>query len=103
MLERTEDIVIRTAYVISVVLLIMGALFKIQHWPYAMPILIAGGIAGFVFSILSMAEIFNSVKPMWYKVSWIIAFILPMLVSNTILYLIVSVIYIQHRRKRVMK
>ena len=98
-----KETFIRISYVLSVVLLIIGALFKIQHWPYAIPIWIAGGVAGLVFSFLSIAEVLTCTKPVWYKALWIVVFVVPMCFLSTLLYVIVSVIYIQHRRKVAMR
>ncbi|OSZ78810.1 hypothetical protein CAP35_11335 [Chitinophagaceae bacterium IBVUCB1] len=95
-----KDTVIRASYVLSVVLLIIGILFKIQHWPYGVPIWIVGGVAGVVFSTLSIAEVLNSSNKVSYKILWTMAFVVPMSILSTLLYLIVSVLYIQHRRKR---
>lgn len=98
-----KDRFIRTSYVLSVVLMMMGALFKIQHWGYGMPIWIVGGVAALIFSILSIAEIVSGTRPAWYKVLWTVAFVVPMCFLSTLLYVIVSVVYIQHRRKVVMR
>lgn len=98
-----KDLSIRISYMLSVIMLIIGALFRIQHWPYGNVLFIAGSVFAMIYIVLAIIEILNSPKSKKYKILWVIAFILPFafIKVSTILYLIVSVAYIQHRRKLV--
>src|SRR5688572_19365843 len=95
-----KDIAVRSAYVASVLLLITGALFKLQHWPYSWEILTGGSVTGTLFVIFAVVEIYKSAKPMWQKIAWTIALIAALLTYMP-LYLLVAVAYIQYRRKHI--
>lgn len=46
--------------VLSLVLVIIGALFRISHWPYGRLILSCGTISAFVFVLICLVEVIKS-------------------------------------------
>ncbi len=49
----------------GIIITIIGALFKIQHWPYGSELLTIGSlveIIGIIFTIITLIQIYNS-KP----------------------------------------
>ncbi|WP_439901096.1 GldL-related protein [Winogradskyella luteola] len=49
----------------GIIITIIGALFKIQHWPYGSELLTIGSlieVIGIVFTIITLIQIYNS-KP----------------------------------------
>ena len=64
------------SFIISFVLTIPGALFKIMHWPFANIFLMIGVLSLLVFTVGSIYEISNSKKlEGTEKLIWIMGFI----------------------------
>jgi hypothetical protein len=54
--------ILNISFTSSIVVVIVGALFKIMHFPFAQPFLIAGVLAMVVFWFVAMYEIKSSTK-----------------------------------------
>lgn len=59
MKTNTDKIVI-TSFIFSFILTIVGALFKIMHWPGASMLLLIGLLSLALFIIMALYEVFNS-------------------------------------------
>lgn len=63
-------------FILSFVLIIIGAFSKILHQPFGMEIIIAGFLCTIIYTILSLKEIFSSDKfEKTEKIMWLLAFL----------------------------
>ena len=82
-----------TLYKVSLLLgllfIIIGALFKIMHFPGGSTFLMIGMITSFVFIIIALEDIYadKNNSPL-EKLIWLIAFILLSIVTGTVYYFI---------------
>jgi hypothetical protein len=54
--------ILNISFTSSIVVVIVGALFKIMHYPYSQPLLIIGLLSLLVFWYVSLSEIKSSTK-----------------------------------------
>ncbi len=72
---------------ISLVLITIGALFKIMHYPGASLLLFLGMIISFIFIIIALEEIFiDKNNSQFEKLLWLIAFIFFSFITGTVYY-----------------
>jgi len=80
----------------ALILTLIGAFFKINHWPYAQIILIIGLLSSLSYIIVGIIEVnkSNKIKPQ-EKLLWTIGFI------SLALTFITAVLYLAFGRKRI--
>ena len=72
---------------ISLILITIGALFKITHYPGASFMLLLGMVVSFIFIIIALEEIFvDKSNSQFEKLLWLIAFIFLSLITGTVYY-----------------
>lgn len=81
-------------FVLSFILILIGAFSKILHQPIGIEIIIAGFICTIIYTVLSLKEIFSSNRfEKTEKVLWLLAF----LSFNTF----AGIFYLSNARKRI--
>ncbi len=71
----------------SLILITIGALFKIMHYPGAGLMLLLGMVASFIFIIIALEEIFvDKSNSQLEKLLWLIAFIFLSLITGIVYY-----------------
>jgi hypothetical protein len=86
--------IIMISFISSLFLTIVGALFKIMHWPYASILLTVGLLCSLVYVVLCLMEISNSKKVTGLeKLMWLVGFIF---ISH-----ITGLVYLLSARKRI--
>ena len=64
------------ALILSLVATIMGAVFKIQHWPGSSPLLLIGVFTSLIYIVIGLSEIYKTEsKSVIEKLFWLIGFI----------------------------
>ena len=68
--------ILNIVFTLSIVLVTLGALFKIMHYPYSQTLMIIGLLSMLVFWFLTLSEIISSTRiPGSEKFMWIIGLI----------------------------
>ena len=68
--------ILNIVFTLSIVLVTLGALFKIMHYPYSQIVMIIGLLSMLVFWFLTLSEIISSTRiPGSEKFMWIIGLI----------------------------
>ena len=66
----------KTCLLLSISVFIIGALFKIQHWPYASFIMSIGFLINLIYIVIALVEIYKTEsKSLIEKFLWLIGFI----------------------------
>jgi len=66
----------KTSLMISLSVLIIGAMFKIQHWPGGRLLLSIGLLISLIYIVIGLIEIYKTEsKSLFEKLSWIIGLI----------------------------
>ncbi|MCB0700954.1 MAG: hypothetical protein H6551_04395 [Chitinophagales bacterium] len=99
---------LRAAFFLGMIMTIIGAVFKIQHWPYAGLMLKVSLVTMLLFFAILIYDIISMPKANgMYKLLWVLALIVPALVlyimkpePDLLITLIVSIIYLTWGRKR---
>ncbi|MBW8330399.1 MAG: hypothetical protein K0M40_00145 [Prolixibacteraceae bacterium] len=60
--EKTIDTVINILYSLSVTAILLGAFFKLQHYPYGNQLVWGGIIAQFIFSSIEISRLKKTIK-----------------------------------------
>ncbi|MEK8179467.1 hypothetical protein WMW71_03860 [Flavobacterium buctense] len=95
-MEINLDKIVTTSFILSFIATIIGALFKIMHWPGASMLLIIGLLSLAVFVITALYEVYNSKTiNSSEKLMWTIGFLC--------LGSIAGLVYVLIRRKRVIR
>lgn len=76
----------KISLILSVPISIVGALFKLMHWPGSNNLLLIGSLCSLVYSVIALYLIFKSRKPAIAKILWLIAFICISLIAGIIFY-----------------
>ncbi|RZJ33382.1 MAG: hypothetical protein EOO51_13940 [Flavobacterium sp.] len=76
------------ALFLSIPILIIGALFKLLHWPGAAFIFPLAFLISIIYIIIGLTMIFRSNKPLPEKFLWLIGFIFFGLITGLLYYFI---------------
>jgi hypothetical protein len=95
-MKTNNDKIVNISFILSFVLTIVGALFKIMHWPGATILLIIGLSSLAVFIITALYEVYNSKTiNSSEKLMWTVGFLC--------LSSIAGLVYVLVGRKRVIR
>ncbi|MBP6557716.1 MAG: hypothetical protein KAX93_00420 [Flavobacterium sp.] len=95
-MKTNLDKIVTTSFILSFIVTIIGALFKIMHWPGASMLLIIGLLSLAVFVITALYEVHNSKTiNSSEKLMWTIGFLF--------LGSIAGLVYVLIGRKRVIR
>lgn len=84
----------KTFFLISLVVTLIGAFYKILHWGYAQPILIIGLLFTLLYMTVGIIEVTNSSKiDKSEKIMWTVGF--------TFFGFITAIVYLLSGRKRI--
>lgn len=73
--------------VLSVPVTIVGALFKLMHWPGGARLLSVGLLCSAGYILTALYLIFKSGKPSIEKIAWLIAFVFFSLIAGIVFYI----------------
>lgn len=79
----------RISLTISVLVITIGAMFKIQHWSGGNLLLSIGFLTGLIYTVIGLMEIYKTErKSLFEKLLWLIGFIAFPLIIGLIYYYI---------------
>jgi len=79
----------RTSLMISIAITIIGAMFKIMHWPGASLLLSLGLLLSLIYIVIALIEIYKTEsKSLVEKVLWLIGFIVFSWIVGLIYYFV---------------
>lgn len=59
-MKTKNDKIVTISFILSFIVTIIGALFKIMHWPGATALLVIGLLSLAVFIVTALSEVYNS-------------------------------------------
>ena len=79
----------KTSFMLSLSVIIIGAIFKIQHWPGAEILLSIGLLINLIYIIIGLIEVYKTNdKPFIEKLFWLLGFIMTPWIIAVIYYFI---------------
>jgi predicted membrane channel-forming protein YqfA (hemolysin III family) len=79
----------KTSLIISIAVTIIGAMFKIMHWPEARLLLSLGLLLSLIYIVIALIEIYKTEsKTLVEKVVWLIGFIVFSWIVGLIYYFV---------------